>query len=113
MACGDGWEPIIRHLSQRITKIVETVVGPHPNSEDTECIGRNKRSKGGGGRIKGQTHQRRFLIQVHQANVQNTTPVFKPLHPRPSKGHERGSPNERAAGKVARATTMVLTIVWY
>jgi hypothetical protein len=45
MACGDGWEPIIRHLSQRITKIVETVVGPHPNSEDTECMGGNKRSK--------------------------------------------------------------------
>jgi hypothetical protein len=35
MACGDGWEPIIRRLSQRITKIVETIVGPHPNSADT------------------------------------------------------------------------------
>jgi len=33
MACGDGWEPIIRRLSERITRIVETIVGPQPNSE--------------------------------------------------------------------------------
>ena len=36
MACGDGWEPIIRRLSERITKSVETIVGPQPNSGDTD-----------------------------------------------------------------------------
>ena len=36
MACGDGWEPIIRRLSERITTIVETIVGSQPKSGDTE-----------------------------------------------------------------------------
>jgi len=50
MACGDGWEPIIRRLSERITKIVETIVGPHLNSEDTDISAedgsRDKLTKG-------------------------------------------------------------------
>jgi len=34
--CGDGWEPIIRRLSEKITKIVETTVGSDLNSGGTE-----------------------------------------------------------------------------
>src|SRR5258706_10205830 len=45
MACGDGWEPIIPRLSERITKIVETIVGPHLNSEDTDISAGKKRPK--------------------------------------------------------------------
>jgi len=47
MACGDGWEPIIRRLSERITKIVETIVGPCPNSGDTEEMEDQKKVEGG------------------------------------------------------------------
>jgi hypothetical protein len=36
MACGDGWEPIIRRLSERITKIVETIIDAHQDSGDTK-----------------------------------------------------------------------------
>jgi hypothetical protein len=32
MACGDGWEPIIRRLSEKITKITEVIVGLYPIS---------------------------------------------------------------------------------
>jgi hypothetical protein len=38
IACGDGWEPIIRRLSEKITKIVETTVEPDLNSGGTEIL---------------------------------------------------------------------------
>lgn len=36
ITCGDGWEPIIRRLSERITRIVETIIESHQYSGDTE-----------------------------------------------------------------------------
>jgi hypothetical protein len=54
MACGDGWEPIIRRLSEKITKIVETVVESQPNPGDTEILAEMEDSKkvDGGSRDK-------------------------------------------------------------
>jgi len=50
IACGDGWEPIIRRLSERITKIVETIVEQHTDPTDTEISEETedrKRAEGG------------------------------------------------------------------
>ena len=55
IACGDGWEPIIRRLSERITNIVETIVGSHVDTatatdiedqEESEDGSRDKLTKG-------------------------------------------------------------------
>ena len=49
IACGDGWEPIIRRLSERITKIAETIIEFHQDSRGTEISAEMEDQKKAGG----------------------------------------------------------------
>lgn len=63
IACGDGWEPIIRRLSERIKNIVETIVKSHRNHGNMEISAeiQDRKSVDGGSKIRLTRRDFRFM----------------------------------------------------
>lgn len=63
IACGDGWEPIIRRLSERIKNIAETIVKSHHNHGNMEVSGemQDRKSVDGGSKITLTPRDFRFM----------------------------------------------------
>jgi len=78
IACGDGWEPIVYRLGERITKIVETILESHQDSGDTEIPmerGDQKKAESGS---RSRLTRPDFRFMYIKEKIRNTTPEFKP-----------------------------------